>query len=71
MDFFSVLRGYTVEQYSEALFQTIINFLLSKDIIQRDEFQQFVDANFNDILQKIIDRDREKRLTSVNKDKND
>lgn len=69
MDFFEILRGYTTEQYAETLFQVMVNFLLSKGIIQQDEFQKFVDENFNDILQKVIDRDREKHLTSINKDK--
>lgn len=70
MDFFEILRGYSTGQYAETLFQVMVNFLINKGIIEQDEFQKFVDENYNDIMKKIIDRDREKHLMSINKDKN-
>lgn len=56
--FGDVLRGYSDKQYLEALFQVTTNFLISKDIIDRDEFQQFVNENFDDILKQIVERDK-------------
>lgn len=66
-----ILRGYTSEQFSEALFHLLVNFLISKEIIDKDEFQQFSDENFQKILENIVKTDREKALTSINMNKNE
>lgn len=71
MDWMEILRGYTSEQFSEALFHLLVNFLISKEIIDKDEFQQFSDENFQKILENIVKTDREKALTSINMNKNE
>lgn len=71
LDFEEIARGYSSEQYSEALFHLIINFLADVELIDKDRFQRFVDDNFNDILNNVIKRDKEaskKRLEDLKKE---
>lgn len=60
MDINSILRGYSAEQFCETLYQTIVNYLCIKGIIDIDDFAKFQEEKFSKILQKIIDRDRAK-----------
>lgn len=71
MDFMEILRGYTSEQFSEALFHLLVNFLISKGIIDSNELQEFSDENFTKILKSVIEADKEKALMSINKNKNE
>lgn len=58
-DFDEILRGYTDRQYAEALVDTLITFLVDKNIISAGEYVSYRKEHFNDILEKIIKRDRE------------
>lgn len=58
-NFEDILRGYSSEQYSEALVETLVQLLVSKDLISNGETKEYYKNNFNEILQLIIKRDRE------------
>lgn len=66
-----ILRGYSGEQYSKAIVETLTQFLISKNIITSDEVKEYFKDNFNNILNLIVERDREevKRETEEYKSK--
>ena len=59
LSFEDILRGYSQEQYSEALYHTLANYLAYKGIIDIKELGEFQQDNFSKVLEKIIERDRE------------
>ena len=58
LDIGDVLKGYTNEQYSEALVSTLINYLSEKGIIDINDYFDYYSKNNPKILEKIIERDR-------------
>lgn len=62
-----VLRGYTSEQYAEALFQLTIDYLRLHGIIDVEDFNEFTGDRFEDILKAIVERDRQKSKEIVDK----
>jgi hypothetical protein len=52
------LKGYSHEQYSEALYQLLINYLNIKGIIDIKDMIEFQKENFPIILKGIVDRDK-------------
>ena len=54
----SWLRGYSHEQYAEALYQTLLNYLQSKGVMDMKEYEDYAFRNFETILKKIVERDR-------------
>lgn len=53
-----VLRGYSVEQYSEAIVETLTQLLISKNLISTDETKEYFKNNFTKILESIVERDK-------------
>ena len=53
-----VLRGYSVEQYSEAIVETLTQLLISKNLISTDEAKEYFKNNFTKILESIVERDK-------------
>lgn len=47
-----VLRGYTSEQYAESLHNTLLNYLRDKGILNFQDYQNYINENFKEILQK-------------------
>ena len=66
-DFDAILRGYSSEQYSEALMYILVNFLKEKGMIDIQEFKEYHLNNLNDMLNKIVDRDKEEARKSLEK----
>lgn len=66
-DFDAILRGYSSEQYSEALMYIIVNFLKEKGLIEMEEFKEYHKNNLNDLLNKIVDRDKKEAKKQINK----
>lgn len=64
-DILEALRGYNAEQYAEALYNTLINYLIAKNIIDFNDYSKFAQEHTDKILKMIIDRDKEE-----NKNKN-
>lgn len=62
-----VLRGYSAEQYSAAIVETLIQFLIGKGLISNDEVRKYFESNFNQIFQQIIKRDREESKKAYEK----
>lgn len=58
LDIGDVMKGYTNEQYSEALVSTLINYLSEKGIIDINDYFDYYSKNNPKILEKIIERDR-------------
>ena len=54
-------RGYTYEQYAEALYETLLNYLVKNDIIKLEDYKDYEWHNFEKILKKIIERDKEEK----------
>ena len=52
--------GYTKEQFSEALYETLVNYLIKNGIINPADFREYEKEYFGKYLQAIIDRDRKK-----------
>ena len=63
-DLNDILKGYSSEQYTEAVVCVMANFLQKKDLIDIAEFNEFYTNNLNNILNKIIERDNK-----INKEK--
>ncbi len=53
-------RGYTHEQFSEALYETLLNYLIKNDIINSTDFRKYEKEYFGKYLQAIVERDRKK-----------
>lgn len=58
LDIEDIMKGYTNEQYSEALVNTLINYLSEKGIIDINDYIDYYTKNNTKILEKIIERDR-------------
>ena len=54
-------RGYTHEQYAEALYTTLLNYLIENNIINKKDYEDYEWKNFEKILKSIIERDKEER----------
>ena len=52
--------GYTKEQFSEALYETLVNYLIKNGIINPVDFREYEKEYFGKYLQVIIDRDRKR-----------
>lgn len=53
-----IFRGYSIEQYSEAIVETLIQLLIRKNLISSGEAKEYFKDNFTQILDCIIERDR-------------
>ena len=64
-DFEELLRGYTSDQFAEALYNTLVNYLVFKNIIDINDYIKFSEEHANEVLKLIIDRDKEedKKIT--------
>ena len=58
-NFEDILRGYSPEQAAEAQVTLLVNFLHEKGIIDRQEYFKEYNENYNTILNKVVERDRE------------
>ena len=67
LDIGDVMKGYTNEQYSEALVSTLINYLSEKGIIDINDYFDYYSKNNPKILEKIIERDRAKAKEAYEK----
>ena len=54
-------RGYTHEQYAEALYETLLNYLVKNNIINREDYRDYEWKNFEKILKAIVERDKEEK----------
>jgi len=73
-DFNNIFRGYSSEQYSEAIVETLIQFLINKDLITSDEVKEYYSSNCSEILQSIVKRDDEeldKRFRELRRENGD
>lgn len=70
-DFDAILKGYSSEQYGEALMYIIVNFLNEKGLINMQEFKEYHKNNLNELLNKIVDRDKKEVEERINKLKGD
>lgn len=72
-DFGEICKGYRDEQYAEALYQTLTNYLYFKGIIDIEELVKFQNENFPKLLEKIVERDKAeaKRALEQYKKKNE
>ena len=52
-------RGYTHEQYAEALYETLLNYLIKNDIINKEKYEEYEWKNFEKTLKEIVVRDKE------------
>ena len=59
LDIGDIMKGYTKEQYSEALVSTLINYLSEKGIIDINDYFDYYSKNNLKILEKIIERDKD------------
>lgn len=69
-----IFRGYSIEQYSEAIVETLTQLLISKNLITNDETKEYFKNNFSKILDCIVERDRaeaKKRLEKLMGDKHE
>lgn len=64
-DFDAILRGYSSEQYSEALMYIIVNFLKEKGILDIQEFKEYHKNNLNDLLNQIVERDKKESYNKM------
>ena len=74
VNFEEILRGYTSEQYAETLYNTLINYLVFENIIDIKDYIKFSEEHINEILGKIIARDKEesnKALEKINNKSSD
>ena len=53
-----IFRGYSIEQYSEAVVETLTQLLISKNLISSNEAKEYFKDNFKQILDCIIERDK-------------
>lgn len=58
-NFEDILRGYSSEQYTEAMIYIVANFLKEKGLIDMKEFQEYHKNNLAEALKQIIERDKE------------
>lgn len=66
-DFREILNGYSNEQYSEALVYILANFLKEKGIINMQEFQKYHKSGINELLNKIVERDKKEAQERIEK----
>ena len=59
------LRGFTSEQYSLALFNTLLNYLQMKELIDIDEYKEFQSQHFELVLKSIIEYDEQEKKKKV------
>lgn len=57
-NFDEILKGYSSEQYTEAMIYIVANFLKEKGLIDMKEFQEYHRKNLNELLNKIVERDK-------------
>lgn len=57
-NFDDILRGYSSEQYAEAMVCVIANFLKEKGLIDMNEYHEYYAKSFNEVLNMIVERDR-------------
>lgn len=62
-----ILKGYSSEQYSEAILYLIVNFLKEKGMIDMKEFMEYHKNNLNNILEQIVERDRKIAKEKIDK----
>lgn len=58
-------RGFTSEQYSLALFNTLLNYLQMKELIDIDEYKEFQSQHFELVLKSIIEYDEQEKKKKV------
>ena len=66
-DLQNIIKGYSDEQYSEALTYIMANFLKEKGIINMQEFQEYHKSNINELLNEIVERDKKEAQEKINK----
>ena len=54
-------RGYTHEQYAEALYKTLLNYLIKNNIINKEDYEEYEWKNFEKTLKEIVARDKEEK----------
>ena len=54
-------RGYTHEQYARALYETLLNYLINNDIIDKEDYRKFEKENFYEILELVKEKDKKER----------
>lgn len=57
-DFTEILRGFTDEQYTRACCDTILNYLVQKNIIDSEDVEKYFEENFKKHLEKIVEEDK-------------
>ena len=67
MDIDSIVRGYSSEQYTRALFQTFINYLASRGMIDTLDLSGFMEEHFSKQLEKIKEEDLAKSKQAYEK----
>lgn len=53
-----ILKGYSAENYANAVVETLTQLLISKSIISADETKEYFKNNFNKILEQVIEEER-------------
>lgn len=62
-----IFRGYSIEQYSEAIVETLTQLLISKNLISSNEAKEYFKDNFKQILDCIIERDKKEAKKALEK----
>jgi hypothetical protein len=62
-----IIRGYSIEQYSEAIVETLTQLLISKNLISSNEAKDYFKNNFEQILECIIERDKKEAKKRIEK----
>ena len=60
-------RGYTHEQFAEALYETLLQYLVAFNKVNIDTYREYEKLYFEKILKKIIDRDKEAAKANAGK----
>ena len=62
-----IFRGSSIEQYSEAIVETLTQLLISKNLISSNEAKEYFKDNFKPILDCIIERDKKEAKKRIEK----
>lgn len=58
-DIDEILRGYNDRQYAEATVTTLATFLVEKGMIDVNDYVQYREEQFQNILKQIVERDKQ------------
>lgn len=60
-----IARGYTSEEYSLALFNTLLNYLKINGIIDIDDYLKYHSDKFEEVLKMTVESEKKLRETRI------